>query len=128
MSPMTNESNTESSYPELVSSQSDVALSSIDTESLALSQDSDTVDIWSQLPVRKYTDERTGKNKWQCNDCGASFTDWNLTKALHHVARQRSNDIKICPKIIRDEEVRKYQSFYQKYRNKVDFRKKNIAH
>ena len=68
MSPMTNESNTESSNPELVSSQSDVALSSIDTESLALSQDSDTLDIWSQLPVRKYTDERTGKKKWQCND------------------------------------------------------------
>ena len=63
ISPMTNESNTESSYPELVSSQSDVALISIDTESLALSQDSDTVDIWSQLPVRKYTDERTDKNK-----------------------------------------------------------------
>ena len=61
MSPMTNESNTESSYPELVSSQSDVALSSIDTESLALSQDSDTLDIWGQLPVRKYTDRRTGK-------------------------------------------------------------------
>ena len=59
MSPMTNESNTDSSYPELVSSSfshSDVALSSIDTESLALSQDSDTLDIWSQLPVRKYTD------------------------------------------------------------------------
>ena len=124
MSPMTNESNTESSNPELVSSQSDVALSSIDTESLALSQDSDTLDIWSQLPVRKYTDERTGKNKWQCNDCGSSFTDWNLTKALHHVARQRSNDIKMCPKIIRDEEVRNYQSFYQNYRNKVDCRKR----
>ena len=64
MSPMTNESNTESSNPELVSSQSDVALRSIDTESLALSQDSDALDIWSQLPVRKYTDGRTAKNKW----------------------------------------------------------------
>ena len=61
MSPMTNKSNTDSTYPELVSSscsQSDIALSSIGTESLALSQESETVDIWSQLPVRKYTNER----------------------------------------------------------------------
>ena len=74
--------------------------------------------------MRKYTDRKTGKNKWECNDCGTSFTDWNLTKALHHVSRQRSNNIKMCTKIIRDEEVRKYQSFYQNYRSKVDCRKR----
>ena len=127
MSPMKNESNTDSTYPELVSSscyQSDVALRSIDTESLALSQETETVDIWSQLPVRKYTDKRSGKNKWQCNDCVSSFADWNLTKALHHVERQRSNDIKMGEKIIRDEEVKKYQSFFHNYKNKVDCRKR----
>ena len=30
----------------------------------------------------------------------------------------------MCTKIIRDEEVKKYQYFYHNYKNKVDFRKR----
>ena len=56
VSPMTNESNSDS-YPGLVSS----ACLSTDTESLAHSQESNSTDIWSKLPVRKYTDENSNK-------------------------------------------------------------------
>ena len=92
---MTNESNSDS-YPGLVSS----ACLSTDTESLAHSQESNSTDIWKKLPVRKYTDENSNKKKWECLNCRKVFNDWNLTKAVHHVAQQNSNDIAKCKTLL----------------------------
>ena len=116
-SPMTEETN--GSSPDLVYSTcsravSDNTSSSIDTESVTPSIDSTS--LWNHLPVRKYIDEKDAKNKWKCLDCGDSFIDWNLTKTLHHVARKKSNDIRVCRKIITDEKLKKYEGFYHDYK------------
>ena len=127
ISPMTDEtidSNPEIAYSSCSQSVSGVTASSFtDTESVNPSLDPNAVNVWDLLPVDKFIDSNDNKKKWKCLDCKETFTDWNLTKTLHHVARKKSNDIRICRTIIGSDEVKKYKSFFKDYKIKSSIKK-----
>ena len=57
-------------------------------------------------------------------NCRKVFNDWNLTKAVHHVAQQNSNDIAKCKTLLGEEDNRIYQSIYHQYKEKAECRKR----
>ena len=90
MTDETMDSNPEFVYSNCSQSVSGVTSSSFTgTESVNPSLDSNSVSVWDLLPVEKFIDSNDNKKKWKCLDCKETFTDWNLTKTLHHVARQK---------------------------------------
>ena len=76
----------------------------------------------------KYIDEKDGKKKWKCLDYGDIFIDWNLTKTLHHVARKKSNDIRMCQKMIEQDKLKKYEGFYHDYKKSKSKKRKGRAY
>ena len=128
ISPMKDEtidSNLELVYSSCSQSVSDVNASSFtDTESVNPSLDSNSVNVWDLLPVDKFIDSNDNKKKWKCLDCKETFTDWNLTKTLHHVARKKSNDIRKCRVIINSDRIEKYESLFRDYKKKSNVKKR----
>ena len=128
ISPMTDEtidSNPEIAYSSCSQSVSGVTASSFtDTESVNPSLDPNSVNVWDLLPVDKFIDSNDNKKKWKCLDCKETFTDWNLTKTLFHVARKSSNDIRKCRVIISSDKIEKYESLFRNYKKKSNVRKR----
>lgn len=65
------------------------------------------------------TTDADGKRRWQCLWCNQSFGGWNATKALFHVARQKGNNVSVCPSLSIDSEHKKlYQELLARHSTK----------
>jgi hypothetical protein len=64
--------------------------------------------IWEDKMVKKYLDTK-GKKKWMCLHCKKTFTGWNVTKAIMHLAKVASNNIGICRAKIPRDKLEMYQ-------------------
>jgi hypothetical protein len=51
--------------------------------------------IWDDDMVSKLTSP-DGKKEWKCLWCKNVFAQWNHSKALHHLAKQKGQNIKLC--------------------------------
>jgi hypothetical protein len=50
--------------------------------------------VWEDKKVLKWQNEK-GEKSWQCLWCQQHFSQWNATKAIHHLNRRKGCDIKV---------------------------------
>lgn len=50
--------------------------------------------VWKDTNVLKIQNKQ-GEKSWQCLWCNQHFSQWNATKAIHHLNRRKGCDIKV---------------------------------
>ena len=73
--------------------------------------------IWDDDMVSKMTSP-DGKKEWKCLWCMNVFAQWNHSKALHHVTKEKGQNIKACTKVMDQAHRDRYNTLFAKQEKK----------